>query len=204
MITLGDVMETLKKFKASNYAVIVVYMIIGLIMLLNPSFVSNAVNYILGILVIVYGIVYIISLYQNKETELYGKFDLLGGVLCISFGLFLIVNPDVLFSLIPFCTGVIIGIDAITQVIKSFTLKKFAFKRWWISLIIGGILLGFSAYIIINAKNISFLLIRIIGGFLIFDALADLITSICITKRIKKENDNSNGEEHKLIELKDE
>lgn len=170
-------------------------------MLLNPSFVSNAVNYILGVLVIVYGIVYIISLYQKKDTELYGKFDLLGGVLCISFGLFLIVNPDVLFSLIPFCTGVIIGIDAITQVIKSFSLKKFGFKRWWISLIIGGILLVFSIYIIVNAKNISLLLISIIGGFLIFDALADLVTSICITKKIKEENDR---EENKLIELKEE
>lgn len=188
-------METLKKFKKSNYAVIVVYILVGLIMLLNPSFVSNAVNYILGSLVILYGIVYVITLYQKKETEIYGKFDLLGGVLCISFGLFLIVNPDVLFSLIPFCTGVIIFMDAIMQLYKSFTLKKIGLKRWWISLIVGFILLGFAIYVVVNSKEISYVLIRVIGGFLVFDAITDLVTNLCITKK-------KDYSEAKLIENK--
>ena len=176
-------MEKLKKFKSSNYAVMLVYVIIGLIMILNPSFVLDAVNYIIGILIILYGLIYSISLYQKWDSTMYGKFDLLGSVLCISFGIFLIVNSNVLSSLIPFCTGVIIFMDAIMQIYKSFTLKKVGFIRWWISLIIGIILVAFSVYIIVNANDISLLLIRIIGGFLLFDALTDLVTSICITKR---------------------
>ena len=180
-------MDKLKRFKSSNYAVTIVYLIIGLIMLLNPVFVSDAVNYIIGILVMLYGIIYTISIYQKKNTEFYGKFDLLGGVLCISFGLFLILNPDVLFSLIPFCVGVIIFMVSITQMYKSVTLKRLGIKRWWITLIIGLILISFAIYIIVNAKNISYLLIRIIGGFLIFDALSDLITSIFINRKLETE-----------------
>ena len=176
-------MDKLKKFKSSNYAVTIVYLIIGLIMLLNPSFIADAVNYVVGILIILYGLIYSISLYQKWDSEIYGKFDLLGGVLCISFGIFLLVNSNVLISIIPFCTGVIIFMDAIMQLYKSISLKKLDFNRWWISLIVSFILGSFAIYIIVNSKNISYTLIQIIGGFLLFDALADFITSICITKK---------------------
>ena len=89
-------METLKKFRASSYAVSIVYIIVGLIMLLNPSFVSDAVNYVIGILIIIYGVIYSVSLYQKRDVEIYGKFDFVAGIVCISFGLFLIFNPDML------------------------------------------------------------------------------------------------------------
>ena len=179
-------METFKKFKASSYAVSIVYIIVGLIMLLNPDFISDAVNYIIGVLVIIYGVIYSISIYQKRETEMYGKFDLLAGILCISFGLFLILNPDILVSLIPFCTGVILFMDAISFIVNSFALKKLGFRSWILNLIVGIIFLGFSLFIIIKAKEITFLLIRFIGGFLIVDALLDFFTVLRFKKREKK------------------
>ena len=178
-------METLRKFKASSCAVSIVYIIVGLIMLLNPSFISDAVNYVIGILVIIYGVIYSISLYQKRNVEVTGKFDFLAGIICISFGLFLIVNPDILVSLIPFCTGVIIFMDAISFIFNSIKLKKYGFKSWIVNLIIGLVFLTFSIYIIVNAKNISYLLIRFIGGFLIVDALLDFFTVIRLKKCMK-------------------
>ncbi len=186
-------MEALKKFKASTYAVSIIYIIIGLIMLLNPSFISDAVNYVIGILVIIYGVIYSISLYQKKELENYGKFDFLAGVICISFGLFLILNPDTLGSLIPFCIGIIIFMDAIRFIINSIRLKKIDYKSWIVNLIVGLVFLVFSIYIIFNAKNISLLLIRFIGGFLIIDALLDFFTETRFKKKEKVI-------EHKVIE----
>ena len=180
-------MEVLKKFKASSYAVSIVYIIAGLIMLLNPSFISDAVNYVIGVLVIIYGLIYYISLYQKREIEMYGKFDFLAGIICISFGLFLILNPDTLGSLIPFCTGVIILMDAVRFIINSIRLKKFGFKSWTILLTVGLLFLGFSIFIIVKAKDISLLLIRFIGAFLIIDALLDFFTEIKFRKYSKKE-----------------
>ena len=178
-------METLKKFRTSSYAVSIVYIIIGLIMLLNPSFIGDAVNYVIGVLVMLYGIVYSISVYQKKETGLYGKFDLLAGIICVSFGLFLILNPDILVSLIPFCAGVIIFMDAINFIINSIRLKKLEYKSWVVNFVIGIVFLIFAIYIIINAKNISLLLIRFIGGFLIVDAIIDFFTVIRFREKEK-------------------
>ena len=179
-------MEVLKKFKASACAVMIVYLIVGLIMLLNPSFIGDAVNYVIGALIIIYGIVYCISLYQKKD-ETYNKFDLLAGVLCISFGIFLIIHKDILVSLIPFCMGIVLLMDSISGVIKSFTLKKLNLNRWWIVLVVNMVFLVFSLYIIVNAKSISELLIRIIGGFLIIDALLDFLLTLRISKDVKSE-----------------
>lgn len=154
-------------------------------MLLNPSFISDAVNYIIGILVIIYGVIYSISLYQKREIELYGKFDFLAGIICISFGLFLILNPDTLGSLIPFCAGVIILMDAIRFIINSIRLKKLGYKSWIVNFIIGLVFLGFSIAIIIKAKEISFLLIRFIGAFLVIDAILDFFTELRFRKMEK-------------------
>ena len=180
-------MEALKKFKTSTYAVSIIYIIVGLIMLLNPSFISDAVNYVIGILVIIYGVIYSISLYQKRDIEMYGKFDFLAGIICVSFGLFLILNPDTLGSLIPFCAGVIILMDAIRFIINSIRLKKIGYKSWIINLIIGLVFLGFSIAIIVKAKEISFLLIRFIGAFLIIDALLDFFTELRFRKVEKKQ-----------------
>ena len=192
-------MEIIKKLKRSAYFVSIIYIIIGLIMLLNPLFVRNAVNYIMGVFAILYGLVYIITVYQKKDTEFYSKFDLLGGILCISFGLFLIVNPDILFSLIPFCAGVLIFMDSLTLTYQSVSMKRLSVNKWWIGLIIGMIFLAFSIYIIVNAKNISDILIRIIGIFLIFDAIIDFINTMIISKKIERK-ENINGGEITVIE----
>ena len=183
-------MEVLKRFKASTYAVSIIYIIVGLIMLLNPSFISDAVNYVIGILVIIYGVIYSISLYQKRDMEMFGKFDFLAGIICISFGLFLILNPDTLGSLIPFCAGVILLMDAIRFIINSIRLKKFDYKSWIINLIFGLIFLGFAIAIILKAKDISFLLIRFIGAFLIIDALLDFFTELRFRKVEKKQGKN--------------
>ena len=175
-------MDVLRKFRASSYVVSIVYIIVGLIMLLNPDFISHAVNYVIGVLVIIYGVFYTVSIYQKKESGLYSKFDLLAGIICISFGLFLILNPDMLVSLIPFCTGVVLFMDAISFIINSIALKKMESKTWYINLIFGIIFLGFSIFVMVTAKNISLLLIRFIGGFLIVDALLDFLTVIRLNK----------------------
>lgn len=180
-------MDVLRKFRASSYAVSIVYIIVGLIMLLNPDFISHAVNYVIGVLVIIYGVFYTVSVYQKKNSGLYSKFDLLAGIICISFGLFLILNPDMLVSLIPFCTGVVLFMDAISFIINSFTLKKLEYKSWIVNLVVGIIFLTFAIFVMITAKNISLLLIRFIGAFLIVDALLDFLTVIRINKRKKIE-----------------
>ena len=58
--------------------------------------------------------------------------------------------------------------------------------------------LCFAVFIVVNAKNISDLLIRIIGGFLIIDALDDFIITMILSKKVEEEI-----REVKVIETKE-
>jgi len=191
-------MNVLKKIKSYYFAVSILYIVIGLIMLLNPKFVCDAVNYIIGALVMLYGIVYLVSLYQQREFELLNKFNFLAGVMCISFGVFLILNSSVLMSLIPFCAGVIIFIDAIYQLRHSLSLKQLGHKYWYINLAVGIFFLVFAIFIMARSENITQLLIRFIGGTLILDAIMDFYTYFALRKFNKNKNNL------KVIEVKEE
>ena len=176
-----------KKVKSFYFAVSIFYIIIGLIMLLNPEFIANFINYVIGSIILVYGIVYLIKLYQQKNGEVI-KFDFLAGVFLLSLGLYLVLNSNILLTLIPFCSGFIIILDGVYQLINSFKLKKNNYHLWYINLIIGLLFIGFAVYIMINYLNISYLIIRIVGGVLIFDALTDFYTYF-VMKKNKKMNE---------------
>lgn len=178
-------MNIIKKFKNYSFAVSILYIVVGLIMLLNPKFVCDAVNYIIGSLVMLYGIIYLINLYQQREFELFNKFNFLAGVMCISFGVFLILNSNVLMSLIPFCSGVIIFIDAIYQIRNSISLKSLGNRHWWINLVVGLLFLGFAIFIMAKSENISQLVIQFIGAILIVDAIMDFYTYFMLKKGSK-------------------
>ena len=178
-------MSIIKKFKNYSFAVSILYIVVGLIMLLNPKFVCDAVNYIIGSLVMLYGIIYLINLYQQREFELFNKINFLAGVMCISFGVFLILNSNVLMSLIPFCSGVIIFIDAIYQIRNSISLKSLGNRHWWINLVVGLLFLGFAIFIMAKSENISQLVIQFIGAILIVDAIMDFYTYFMLKKGSK-------------------
>lgn len=180
-------MNFLNKVKSFYFAVSIFYIIIGLIMLLNPEFIANFINYVIGSIILVYGIVYLIKLYQQKNGEVI-KFDFLAGVFLLSLGLYLVLNSNILLTLIPFCSGFIIILDGVYQLINSFKLKKNNYHLWYINLIIGLLFIGFAIYIMINYLNISYLIIRIVGGVLIFDALTDFYTYF-VMKKNKKTNE---------------
>lgn len=179
-------MEGLKKLRNYSFAISIVYIILGLLMILNPGFISNAINYVIGFLIILYGVVYIINLLTKKEEYILNRFNFFSGVMCISFGLFLVLNPEILQKLIPFCGSIIIFVDAIYQIRNSIVLKKNGYKYWYINLIVAGVFILFSVFVMIKAKEITETLIGVLGGVLLFDAILDIYTTIMLNKTVKK------------------
>ena len=59
-------MDQIKKIRNYSFAVSIVYIILGLLMILNPKFITDAINYIIGFLIILYGVIYLINLSRNS------------------------------------------------------------------------------------------------------------------------------------------
>ena len=178
-------MNVLKRIQNYGFTVSIIYIIIGLIMVINPQFVCDAINYIVGFFIIIFGILYLINQYTDKVEV--SKFNFLAGLLCISFGIFLVLNTDILVSMIPFCSGIIILMDSIYQFKNSVSLKKYGEKKWWINLVVAIFFFLFALYVIAYAKDVTYLIIRIIGIILILDGVMDIYSYI----GLKKYTDNT-------------
>ena len=190
-------MERIKE-KISDNLMSLIYIIAGVIMIVNPKFVCDAVNYVIGGLIILVGIIFVIKVLQNKDLKQFSKIELLISLLCVGLGLFLMFNSDLLTSILPIGTGVLIFLDSISQIMKSFKFKKNKFKLWYLNLIVGLALFGFALYIILNAANVTYLAIRIIGIVLIIDAIFEFYTLF----KLKEYDNNVKVIETEIVEIK--
>ena len=161
----------------SFYAVsmAIIYVVIGILMLVRPKFICDAVNYIIGAFIIIVGLTYLFKLLQDKNIREFSKLELLIGFFAIGFGIFLIINSNLLVSILPLATGIIILIDALSQISSGFKLKKCGNKTWYINILVGVLFLSFAIFVIINAKETSYLIVKLIGAVLMLDGLFEMI-----------------------------
>lgn len=121
-----------KEKSAASTAIIasLAYLVLGFIMMLFPSSISNVLCYTLGIVLTVYGLFNIISFFINKEFGLY--FELIVGVVATAFGIFTLFSPSIIVNIIFVTIGIIIIIDSLMDIKHSFQLKALGMKYWWI------------------------------------------------------------------------
>lgn len=121
-----------KEKSATSTAIIasLAYLVLGFIMMLFPSSISNVLCYTLGIVLTVYGLFNIISFFINKEFGLY--FELIVGVVATAFGIFTLFSPSIIVNIIFVTIGIIIIIDSLMDIKHSFQLKALGMKYWWI------------------------------------------------------------------------
>ena len=161
----------------SFYAVsmAIIYVVIGILMLVRPKFICDAVNYIIGTFIIIVGLTYLFKLLQDKNIREFSKLELLIGFFAIGFGIFLIINSNLLVSILPLAAGIIILIDALSQISSGFKLKKCGNKTWYINILVGVLFLSCAIFVIINAKETSYLIVKLIGAVLMLDGLFEMI-----------------------------
>ena len=105
-------MKIIEKVKGFNYFLPIVYFVLGLLMVIFPETINDIINYIIGGLLMLFGIDYIVRYLSNNKVTTYSKYSLTVGIVPIICGVFLICNPEVLVSIIPFVAGMIILMDA--------------------------------------------------------------------------------------------
>lgn len=187
-------MKVIEKVKTFNYFLSIVYFILGLLMVIFPGTVNDIINYIIGGLLMLFGIDYIVRYLSNNKVTTYSKYSLTVGIVPIICGVFLICNPEVLVSIIPFVAGMIILMDAFEKLKHAIDLKKMKYDEWWVDLVVSILFIVFGIVVIMNPFDAAKLLIRILGIFFLIDCFIDVWTNFSYEKiKIK------NGEDKKIV-----
>lgn len=191
----------IKKMNITSILFSIIFILIGSFLLARPEDAIHLVSYALGIILIAWGVISVVSFFTDKESQNYLEFGFILGVFVLIFGIIILVKPDTIASIIPLLLGIWMLINGVTKLSYSLTLNnnKSALSSIIISLII--VLLGI--LLIINPFQGAQKLVQILGISILVYSLLDLIECFSIKRVIKKSKklENKNVIDAEYIEL---
>ena len=128
------------------------------------------------VLLVLAGAVMVISyfVHQNKTIAMSGGFAL--GVVIAAIGVWIFLKPDTFTDLIPKLFGAFIFLSGLMNLWQTISLIRYKYGFWWISLILALITVGLGAFLLFYPSVAKELLIKLIGGFLLYDGVSNLWT----------------------------
>ena len=183
-----------KKMSIVSIIFSMLFIAIGIFLLLKPETAINIICYVLGVLLILWGVVSMIQFFSDKTSESYLSISFIFGAFMFIFGLIILIKPEIIASIIPLLLGIWMLINGVTKLSYSLTINKLSNATvsiiGSILIIILGILLIFNPFA--GAKS----LVQIIGISFIVYSVIDLAESIALTFSLKK-NEKAEG---KIVE----
>lgn len=189
-------MELIKNKFKSMYKTSIIFSIIlfliGLFLLMKPETTLHAISYFVGIVLIVWGIIPIITFFANKEKESYLEFSFIFGVFALIFGIIVMLNPNIIGSIIPLVIGIWMIINGITKLYYSITINKE--QNASAAIVISLIILICGLLLVFNPFGGAKMLTKIIGIFIIIYSVLDLVECYTLKRTIKAVTKKSNND----------
>lgn len=179
-------MKEVKQFSKSYIFISALYVVLGVVLLVWPTLSVQMICYGLAVAMIVIGISYGIMYFTKDNIEGFLQMDLVIGIICLAFGIFVLLNPTFLSSVLPFAMGIILLLGAIVKIQSALNMKKLRFKKWYLVLICAIVIGALGAVLLWNPFKEEKYMILYIGICLILDGLTNLISLICIQTRLRK------------------
>ena len=167
-------MNYLKVIKKDALLTDLVYMVIGLLLILIPGFISDFICYLIGILVIILGINPIRRYFKLIDKTRSAKIVFILGILMILLGLFIILNPSMLASILPITIGAYLIVIALVKLSDAVEYKNSNYDKWYNFLLSSILTFIIGLVIVFNPFKTVTLVLRIVGIVLLIDGLFDM------------------------------
>ena len=175
----------MEKIQKSWMLSAIISMVLGLIMMVLPGFITKAAGYLLGTVAILFGLNRIIHYF--RQENLYPAFfrgDLLVGFLAAGLGLFIMLHVEMVVSLLPVMAGAVLISNGVVGLQRAFGAGKALYDRWWLLLIFAALALGAGILLVINPFGTLKTAVSVIGGALIYEGASDILTMLLAGKKI--------------------
>ena len=194
-------MNEVKQFSKSYILVSALYVVLGVVLLVWPGTSVKMICYGLGFAMVVLGITYGIIYFTKDNLQGFLQMDLVIGIVCLAFGVFILLNPTFLATVLPFAMGIILLLGAVVKIQSSWNMRRLKFKNWYLVLICALVIIALGIVLLCNPFQEEKFMIFYIGACLILDGLTNLISLICIQVKVKKLAKIQR--EHPEVQLKD-
>ena len=184
-----------KKMSITSIVFSLLFIVTGVFLLLKPETAINIVCYVLGVILVLWGVVSIIQFFSDKNSTNYLSLNFIFGSFVFIFGIIILIKPSIIASIVPLLLGVWMVINGVTKL--SYSLSVYKVSKNIFSIIGALLIVIFGVTLIFNPFEGAKALTQIIGIALIVYSLLDLAESISISISLKSKEDPSEG---KIIE----
>lgn len=141
------------------------YILIGVLLcFFNIEILSTAIR-IIGLLLIVWAAYYFYHFFYLKQRN--NGMALYVGIPCLVFGIVFLLSPESLIKLMPVLSGVVLILNSIVQMKRSFDLKKMQDPYWIAAFIISLLLLIAGSVLLLNpVQAVSYIFILAGAGLI--------------------------------------
>ena len=181
--------------KTGYITISAIYCILGLALIIHPSFSAKLVGILCGVSLIIFGAVKILGYFSKDLFRLAFQYDLATGILLVALGIIVIVKPDNFLNLICVVLGMTVLIEGLFKIQVAMDSKRFGINRWWLIMAVA-ILSGIHGILLVfrPAESMTFLLI-LLGMSLLCNGILNLITVLTAVKIV-------NNQQPDVIEIK--
>lgn len=189
-----------KRCEKSMLASTIITLVLGIVLLIEPSGSIQVLTAIVAILAMLIGGFQIIDYIRQKREEKMLSLSLVLGTILLTVGIYLMCN---LKSLVIFFTniiGIAICIKALFKIQYAINIRDLS-DKWLYNLVVGGFSMALGIVLILNPFKSAELFLRIIGGILVVASIAELIETAIIIKSLDdskeipfKEKENKDSE----------
>jgi len=175
----------------------IVFILIGLLLFLDPAGFVELISYMIGMLLLIIGTNNVLNYSRNRDLAV-NKTLLVVGVILFIIGIFLIVKPTFIGKIVPSIIGVCLIIKAIEKLMYLSYISDKNSEQYMISLISGIIIMIAGIFLLFNPLSGTLIVTQIIGVIIVIYSVMDIIEKI----KYKNMFNNKKDEEVKIIDEK--
>lgn len=162
----------------------ILFIVIGVFLFLNPSFVIHFISFVLGIFMIVAGIYAFVQYFSSSSHNLYNMY-LLYGVIGFLAGALLIFNPTAVASILPLALGIWMIVHSIVKLKYSLSLRTLSSVHFSSTIIMALLTLSVGILFVLNPFQGATFLMKLLGAMIALYAFIDLVNAFCLKRNMK-------------------
>ena len=163
--------EFLKQIKADYLLSSILCILLGVVFIIWKDGVLGVMGSMFAILLIIIGVVYLGSFFLNLVTN---GVSVLMGIIILAVGIWFLIEPSVIVSLIPIVIGVVLLFHGIRALKETLEAKKYGFSSWGVNLVLALLGIAFGIICIFDAFRVIEKAIMLVGIILVFNGISNI------------------------------
>ena len=176
----------------------------GILLAVFADRLLTVVCYALGAALIVVGIAQLFIYFLRKNKNDFFNYSLVVGCALIIIGVVFEITPAFFMTILPIILGISLILGGVSKLQNSMDVARSGYKRFFIPLIISAVMIVCGVLTLIFFREVSTVTCRVIGIFLIANAIADFynifyVSSIYSKLRRKDREAGADSESNEIV-----